>query len=149
MKLVLQIAVASTNVSIMMRNPAGFLAIFLTAFGLLSQPFAAEEQNGNEPYLAANKFELPLNIDAVRNRWKSLGYHRCQIDGREKGWSNDEHTHPWHMLFAGKMGRMEFTIRGQRFVLKPGDELYYPSFAAIMAKNLHNSRSEWFACWKY
>lgn len=139
-----------------MRYPALTLPFLLFAFGTPSPTLAADSQDGTEPYHAKGKFELPLNIDDIREHWSELGYRKCQFEGKDEGWTSDrperhkgEHTHPWYALFAGKMGRMEFIIQGQRFLLEPGDELYYPKDAVIAAKNLHNGRSEWFACWKY
>ena len=109
----------------------------------------AENQNGAEPYLVKGKFELPLNTGEINGQWKALGYRKCKFDGKGKGWTNGEHTHSWYALFAGRAGKMEFIIQGQRFVLEPGDELYYPKDAVMAAKNLHDGRSEWFACRKY
>ena len=88
--------------------------------------------------------------------WRALGYSQCEFEGKEKGWSSEgperhkgEHAHGWHMLFAGKTGKMEFIIEGQHYVLEPGDELYYPKNGVIAARNLHDGRSEWLACWKF
>lgn len=139
-----------------MKNPIGFLAIFVLVLEIPSRTLVAGSQDGIETYLVKGKFELPLNTDEIREQWKALGYHQCQFEGKEKGWTSDrperhkgEHTHPWYILFAGKTGKMELIIQDQRFVLEPGDELYYPKDAVIAAKNLHDGRSEWFACWKY
>jgi hypothetical protein len=134
-----------------------FLLVFLFIFiGTPSQTLIAGSQDGTDPYIVKSKFELPLNIDEINEQWMILGYNSCQIEGKNKGWTSDrperhngEHTHAWYVLFAGKMGEMEFIIQNQRFVLEPGDELYYPKDAVIAAKNLHDGRSEWFACWKY
>ncbi len=143
-----------------MKNPIGFLAFLLLVLGTPSQTLVAGNQYGTEPYLVKGQFELPLTTDEIREQWPGprgneiLGYRGCQFIGKDKGWTSDrperrkgEHTHPQYALFAGKMGKMEFIIQGQRFVLEPGDELYYPKDAVIAAKNLHDGRSEWFACW--
>ena len=121
-----------------------------------SQTLVAGNQDGTEPYLVKGQFELPLNTDEIREQWTVLGYRNCQNEGKDKGWTSDrperhngEHTHSWYILFAGEAGKMEFIIQDQRFVLEPGDELYYPKDAVIAAKNVHDGRSEWFACWKY
>ena len=138
-----------------MKNSIGFLAFLLLVLGTLSKTLVAGDQDGAEPYLVKGQFELPLNTDEVTQRWAVLGYRKCQYEGKDKGWTSDrperhkgEHTHSWYTLFAGKTGKMEFIIQGQRFVLEPGDELYYPKGAIIAAKNLHDGRSDWFACWK-
>ncbi len=137
-----------------MKKRIRFLAILVLVFGIPS--LVANGQDGTEPYLVKGKFGLPLNTDEIRGQWKALDYHECQIEGKVKGWTSDrperhkgEHAHPWYTLFAGKTGKMEFIIQEQRFVLEPGDELYYPKNAIMAAKNLHDGRTEWFACWKY
>ncbi len=139
-----------------MKSPIGFLAFLLLFPGTPSQNLVAGTQDGTEPYLVKGRFELPLQTGGIREQWKALGYRQCQFEGKDKGWTSDrperhegEHTHPWYTLFAGKAGKMEFIIQGQRFALEPGDELYYPKDATIAAKNLHDGRSEWFACWKH
>ncbi len=116
----------------------------------------ARTQDETVPHFVKSKFELPLAVDEIKKEWKALGYSQCEFDGKEKGWSSErpgrhkgEHTHPWYVLFAGKSGKMEFIIQGQRFVLEPGDELYYPKNAVIAARNLYDGRSEWFDCWKH
>ena len=136
-----------------MKNPIGLLAFLLLVLGTPSQTLVAGNQYGTEPYLVKGQFELPLTTDEIREQWTVLG--ECQFAGKAEGWTTGkskgwyigDHTHPQYALFAGKMGKMEFIIQGQRFVLEPGDELYYPKDAVIAAKNLHDGRSEWFACW--
>ena len=139
-----------------MRDPTVALALLSLALATSSQTLAAGDQDDTEPYIVKGQFELPLSTDEIRERWSVLGYRQCQFEGKDEGWTSDrperhkgEHTHPWYALFAGKMGKMEFIIQGERFVLEPGDELYYPKDAIIAAKNLNDGRSEWFACWKY
>jgi quercetin dioxygenase-like cupin family protein len=39
-------------------------------------------------------------------------------------------------------GRMEYIIDGQRFVLEPGDELFYPANAMQTARNLSDGVSK-------
>jgi hypothetical protein len=135
--------------------PICLLAFLVLFTGMPSQTLIAGSQDGTDPYIVKGKYELPLNTGEIKEQWAVLGYRKCQFEGKNKGWTSDrperhkgEHTHPWYTLFAGKLGEMEFIIQGQRFVLEPGDELYYPNSAVIAAKNLHDDRSEWFACWK-
>lgn len=131
-----------------MRKPTIVLAIILCGLGPPSQTLLAGTHEATQPYLAKGKFKLPLNTGEIREQWSELGYRKCYFRGKDEGWTRGEHTHPWFILFAGKKGKMEFIIQGQRFVLAPGDELYYPKDAEIAAKNLHNGRSEWFMCRK-
>ncbi len=139
-----------------MKISIGFMAFLLLVLGTPSQSPVAGSQDGTEPYLVNGKLKLPLNTDEIREQWKALDYFQCEYGGKEKGWSSErperhrgEHTHPWYVLFAGKSGKMEFIIQGRRFVLEPGDELYYPKNAVIAARNLYDGRSEWFDCWKH
>ena len=138
-----------------MKTAAVFAAI-LAMFFIQGLASIAGTDDANEPYYTRGKFELPLKIDEIKEQWEALGYLQCEYDGKEKGWASErterhkgEHTHPWYILFAGKSGKMEFTIQGQRFVLEPGDELYYPKNAIMAARNLYDGRSEWFDCWKH
>ena len=129
------------------------LALFV---GILSSSPLARAQDETRPTFVKGKFDVPLDHEVVKQHWKGLGYSVCEFDGKEKGWTSErperhkgEHTHPWYAMFAGIAGEMEFTISGRRFVLEPGDELYYPKDAVMAARNLHDGRSDWFACWKY
>ncbi len=122
----------------------------------LASPLVVHEQDATQPTFVNGKFDVPLDREAVEQEWKGLGYSRCAIEGKERGWTserperhNGEHTHPWYILFAGMTGKMEFIINDRHFVLEPGDELFYPKDAVIAARNLYDGRSEWFACWKY
>jgi len=138
------------------KNPICLLAFLFLITGTPSQTLIAGNQDATEPYIVKGKFKLPLNTDEIRGQWAVLGYRSCGLEGKSKGWTSDrperhngEHSHAEYVLFAGKFGEMEFIIQGQRFVLEPGDELYYPKDAVIAAKNLHDGYSDWFACWKY
>ncbi len=138
-----------------MKSVAMFVAI-LVIFFMQGPASIAGAEDAGEPHFVKGKFELPLNIDTIKEHWKASGYFKCEYDGVEKGWTSElperhkgEHTHSWYLLFAGKSGKMEFIIQGQRFVLQPGDELYYPKNAVMAARNLHDGRSEWFNCWKH
>ncbi|PYO33719.1 MAG: hypothetical protein DMD86_10260 [Candidatus Rokuibacteriota bacterium] len=62
---------------------------------------------------------------------------RARVVERGKG----EHTHPVHIIVTMIVGRMEFIIAGQRFVVEPGDELLYPAHAVHSARNLHDGAS--------
>ncbi len=130
--------------------------VFLTMIiGVLASPLVAHGQGETQPTFVKGRFDVPLDREAVKQDWKALGYSRCEFEGKEKGWSSErperhkgEHTHPWYTLFAGRSGKMEFIINDQRFVLEPGDELFYPQDADIAARNIYDGRSRWFECSK-
>ncbi len=138
-----------------MKTATVFAAI-LAMFFMQGLASVAGTDDASEPYSTRGKFELPLKIDEIKEQWEAFGYLQCDYGGKEKGWTSEraerykgEHTHPWYIMFAGKSGKMEFIIQGQRFVLEPGDELYYPKNAIMAARNLYDGRSEWFDCWKH
>jgi hypothetical protein len=123
--------------------------------GALASPLVAHGQDETQPTFVKGRFDVPLYREAVKQEWKELGYFRCAFEGGEKGWTSErperqkgEHTHPSYILFAGIAGKMEFIINDQRFVLEPGDELFYPKDAVIAARNLYDGRSRWFECSK-
>ncbi len=115
----------------------------------LAVPLVTHAQDESQPTFVKGKFDVPLDRNAVKQEWKRLGYSICKNDSKEKSWARGEHTHPRHLLFAGKAGKMEFIINDQRFVLEAGDELYYPKDAVISAQNLYDGNSEWFECLKF
>ena len=131
-------------------NVSVSLALSLMAIiAALASPLVARAQDESRPTFVKGKFDVPLDREAVKQEWKRLGYSSCQYEGKGNGWTKGEHTHPWYILFAGKAGKMEFIINDRRFVLEPGDELFYPKDAVMTASNLFDGRSEWFACSKY
>ncbi len=124
------------------------LALSLMAIiAALALPRVVHAQS--QPTFVKGKFDVPLDREAIKQEWKRLGYSSCQYEGKGKDWTKGEHTHAWYILFAGKAGKMEFIINDRRFVLEPGDELFYPKDAVMVASNLFDGRSEWFACSKY
>ena len=125
------------------------MVLFVLVFGIPSRNLVSGIRDGIEPHLVKDKFELPLNTDQLREQRKALGYLKCLFGSKSKGWTRGEHTHPWYILFVGITGKMEFIIQDQRFVLGPGDELYYPKDAVMTAKNLHVGQSKWFMCEKF
>ena len=138
-----------------MNVSAQFVVCLTMIVGALASPLAARAQDETQPTFVKGKFDLPLDHEVVKQEWKGLGYFRCAFEGREKGWTSElperqkgEHTHPSYILFAGIAGKMEFIINDQRFVLEPGDELFYPKDAVMAARNLYDGRSQWFECWK-
>jgi len=138
------------------KNPICLLAFLFLIAVTPSQTLIAGSQDGTDPYIVKGKFKLPLNTGEIKEQWAALGYRSCSLEDKSKGWTSDlperhkgEHTHSEYVLYVGKLGEMEIIIQGQRFVLEPGDELYYPKNAVVAAKNLHDGRSVFLVCWKY
>ncbi len=96
---------------------------------------------GDAPLLIKGKFGTPVNKEAVIADWKARGY---------TDWANslmatnqsDAWVSPHNCLRTILEGRVEFIIDGQRFVLEPGDELFYPANAMPSARNLHEGNSK-------
>ena len=132
-----------------MNLAARFVVSLTIIMGALASPLVAYAQDETQPTFVNGKFDVPLDREAVKQEWKGFGYSGCAFEGKEKGWTRGEHTHPWSILFAGRAGKMEFIINDRRFVLEPGDELFYPKDAAIAARNLYDGHSQWFSCSKY
>jgi mannose-6-phosphate isomerase-like protein (cupin superfamily) len=45
-------------------------------------------------------------------------------------------------------GRMEFVFGGQRFVVEPGDELFYPAYTVHSARNLYEGTTQMMESYK-
>ncbi len=101
----------------------------------------AQAQRDTKPMLTTEKFGVPVNPDVVREDWVARGY---SFNARPyaPGWTRDAHTHPWNLLITLVRGKMEFIIAGRRFVVRPGDELFYPANAVISARNIYDGTSQ-------
>ena len=49
---------------------------------------------------------------------------------------------PVNIIITVVAGRMEFIIAGRRFVVEPGDELFYPAHVVHSARNLYDGTSQ-------
>lgn len=125
------------------------VSFFVPIFSISTQTLHADTVNGDSPYLTKGKFALPLDTEAVEQEWSARGYYGCEVSRVEKGWALIEHRHDKFILFGGKTGQIQFTIEGERYVLEPGDEFYYPKGVIHATKNLHDGDSEWLVCWKW
>ena len=108
----------------------------------LAGPDAGGRQSGNEPRITQGKFKLPVSEEAANQAWCPQGFAMPSMARRPQGWRRGKHTHEWDLLIAPVAGRLEFTISGQRFLVEPGDELFYPAQAIISSKNLSAGASE-------
>ena len=101
----------------------------------------ADSHASNQLVFTKGKFSVPIDPDAVKADWTARGYSNPKVNYYAPGWSKGEHTHPVHIIVTMIVGRMEFIIAGQRFVVEPGDELLYPAHAVHSARNLHDGAS--------
>jgi len=112
----------------------------LLAVSVMVEPVLADSHASNLLAFTKGKFAVPIDPDAVNSAWLLQPQGellRARVVERGKG----EHTHPVHIIVTMIVGRMEFIIAGQRFVVEPGDELLYPAHAVHSARNLHDGAS--------
>ncbi len=108
---------------------------------LLMMAAIVEAPAGDAPVLIKGKFQTPVSMESVIADWKARGYSDFSSSWKEKGWSS-ERTYFKNCVRAVLAGRMEYIIDGQRFVLEPGDEFFYPANAMQTARNLSDGVSE-------
>ncbi len=117
------------------------LVLFPFVSALLMMAAIVEATAGDAPVLVTGKFETPVDLDSVVADWKARGYSDWTSSWKEKGWSSERAYHK-NCVRAVLAGRMEYIIDGQRFVLEPGDELFYPANATQTARNLSDGVSK-------
>src|SRR5262249_39426503 len=109
---------------------------------------AAASEGEIAPTFTKGKFAVPVNQENVKKDWVARGYSNPQTQSYSQGWSRGEHTHPVSLIMTLLTGRMEFTFTGQRFVLEPGDELFYAANTVHSAKNTYNGTTQMMSSYK-
>lgn len=102
----------------------------------------ADAQESHPPTFTQGKFAVPVNRDAVTADWMARGYSHPEVKPYAQGWAKGDHTHPVHLILTVVTGRMELLMAGQRFVVEPGDELFYPAHMVHSARNLYDGTSQ-------
>jgi hypothetical protein len=108
---------------------------------LLMMAAIVEAPAGDAPVLVKGKFQTPVDLDSVVADWRARGYSDWASSWKETGWSSD-HPYSQNCIRTVLEGRVEYIIDGQRFVVEPGDELFYPANATQTARNLHDGYSK-------
>jgi quercetin dioxygenase-like cupin family protein len=92
--------------------------------------------------ITRNKFSQPVKKATVERDWKKQGY-SCNwfIDPPGQQWNN--FVHRTNELVTVVDGRLEMTIEGQSWVIKPGDEVFIPKDAVHSVKNIHSGETRW------
>ena len=116
--------------------PAALL-VFI-GLSLFTVPAVANGLGSAKPTLVEDKFSLPMDHQIVTQDWVSRGFTKPVVKVYTRGWARDEHAYPRSLLITALSGRMEFVIADHRVVVEPGDELYYPARAVMLARNIHD-----------
>ncbi len=119
---------------------------------LLAAPRAVQTQPAGRLLMAADgenpatftrgKFAVPLSHEVVKADWTARGYSDPKTQYYARGWAKGEHTHPVSLIMTIVTGRMEFVFGVQRFVVDPGDELFYPAYTVHSARNLYDGATQ-------
>jgi mannose-6-phosphate isomerase-like protein (cupin superfamily) len=133
--------------------------IVTLAGGMLAAPLAAEAQKAAGYLLVAadeetpatftkDKFALPLSQEIVKADWTARGYSDPRAQYYAQGWTKGEHSHPVSLIMTIVTGRMEFVFAARRFVIDPGDELFYPAYTVHAARNLYDGTTQMMESYK-
>jgi len=122
---------------------ATVIAVMTLIGSLVATPALVANGLGSaKPTLLEDKFDVPADQLVVTQEWVSRGFTEPTLKVYPRDWSKGEHAHPYSLLITPIAGRMEFIIADQRVVIEPGDELYYPGRAVMLARNLHAGESK-------
>jgi len=94
------------------------------------------------------KFAVPISPEAVEADWTARGYSKPKVESYSQGWSKGEHTHPVNLIMTIVGGRMEFTFDGERYVVEPGDEIFYAANTVHSARNLYDGTTQMMESYK-
>lgn len=125
-----------------MNTCAQVVVCVVLALSVMGGPVLADSHGSNQPTFTKGKFAVPINRDDVTTDWTARGYSKPAVRHYAPEWSRGEHTHPEHIIITVVAGRLEFIIADQRFVVEPGDELFYPAHVVHSARNLYDGTSQ-------
>jgi hypothetical protein len=125
-----------------MNTWAPVMVCVVLAVSVMGGALLADSQESNQPTFTRGKFTVPISLEDVAADWTARGYSQPAVRHYAQGWSRDEHTHAEHLIITVVTRRMEFIIAGQRFVVEPGDELFYPAHVVRSARNLYDGTSQ-------
>ena len=131
-----------------MHTCAQVVVCVVLAVSVMGGPVLADSHGSNQATFTKGKFAVPISRDDVTADWTARDYSKPEVKPYAQGWSKGEHTHPEHIIITVVAGRMEFIMAGQRFVVEPGDELFYPAHAVHSARNLYDGTSQMMSSFK-
>ena len=93
--------------------------------------------------LNKQKFETPVEANAVASDWAGRGY-SCDlfVDPPGQEWNN--FVHGCNELVMVAEGRLEMTVGDQTEILEEGDEIFIPEGAVHSVKNIHTGTTRWY-----
>jgi mannose-6-phosphate isomerase-like protein (cupin superfamily) len=122
------------------------LSVFITisVMGLV----VAAADDGKQATFTRGKFAVPIRHEVVEADWTARDYSKPKIESYAQGWSRGEHTHPVNLIMTIVTGRMEFVFGRQRFVVEPGDEIFYAAHTVHSARNLYDGTTQMMESYK-
>jgi len=129
-------------------NTATRLAVSIAIAISLLASLASKADDGRQPALIKGKFAVPISQKDVEADWTARGHSAPKMESYPRGWSRGEHTHPVSLIMTLASGRMEFVFSGQRLILEPGDELFYPAQTEHAARNTYDGPTQMLESYK-
>jgi len=93
-------------------------------------------------YFLSGKFSSPVKFERVAADWGSRGY-SCDWFSDPPGQEWNNFVHSCNELVTVIEGKLQMTVNGEVFLVKPGDEVFIPSGARHSVKNMHSSTTRW------
>src|SRR5262245_34320631 len=124
-----------------MKRSIQILMSAFVAISVMRLVVAAADEKKHATF-TKGKFAVPISHEAVEADWTARGYSKPKTESYAQGWSRSEHTHPVDLIITIAAGRMEFVFGGQRFVVEPGDEIFYAAHTVHSARNLYEGTTQ-------
>jgi mannose-6-phosphate isomerase-like protein (cupin superfamily) len=122
------------------------MSLFTTISVMLHQVAVADDEK--QATFTKGRFAVPISPEAVEADWTARGYSKPKVESYAQGWSRGEHTHPVNLIMTIVAGRMEFTFDGERYVVEPGDEIFYAANTVHSAQNLYDGTTQMMESYK-
>lgn len=109
-------------------------------YGMLTGRIPIEA--GTEEYVTRDKFRLPVDHGEVVRDWIQRGF-SCGAFTDPPGREWRDFVHDSNELVTVVDGRLEVAMRGESYLLEPGDELYIPRHTSHTVRNIHHDTTRW------
>jgi quercetin dioxygenase-like cupin family protein len=94
------------------------------------------------PYLARQKFPVPLDRNEVACEWGKRGY-SCDLFVDPPGREWNDFVHAANELVTVVEGKLRLSIDDEEIVAEPGDEVFIPKGVCHSVKNISHSTTHW------